>query len=105
MPLLKCNVKSCYYNEDNKCCLDTIQVEGRNAETEEGTACGSFRLRKESTTNSSGHDMPKNAVSVTCEARNCKYNEDCDCTAKDIGIGGGNACTCGETKCASFEQR
>ena len=42
-------------------------------------------------------------VVVKCEAKNCIYNEDYKCQAKEIGIGGNAACESDETKCESFE--
>ena len=47
MPLLKCNVKTCYHNEENKCSLNSIMVEGSHADTAGDTDCGSFRLKGE----------------------------------------------------------
>jgi hypothetical protein len=40
---------------------------------------------------------------VSCDACHCAFNDDCRCTAEHIGIAGGNACTCKDTECASFE--
>ncbi|MBE5940008.1 MAG: DUF1540 domain-containing protein [Lachnospiraceae bacterium] len=109
MPSLKCNVKSCVHNSDNKCCLEVIQVEGINADNPTATACGSFKLRSDrNATNSfknSINEKPSEHVAVDCKAQKCVFNSECKCTAKDIGISGHSACTCRETECASFSAR
>lgn len=106
MAYLKCNVNSCYYNEENRCSLDTIKVEGSRACDAGQTACGSFRLRGEgSASNSCGCGKPKDMVTVKCDATRCCYNDAHMCCADEIGITGNNACTCSETKCASFENK
>lgn len=111
MPALKCDVKSCVHNSDNKCCLDSIQVEGSHAEKPDSTACGSFKLRSDrGATNSFGtatnsNSQPSEHVTVDCKAQKCVYNSECKCTARDIGIHGQTACTCKETECASFSAK
>ena len=42
MAQLDCNVKSCCHNEDNCCCLSSIEVNGSNACNCEDTCCGSY---------------------------------------------------------------
>lgn len=103
MPLLKCNVKTCYHNEENKCSLNSIMVEGSHADTAGDTDCGSFRLKGENATNGCNCSTPKDKVSIECEAENCTYNSNRKCSANDIGIDGASACTCVETKCATFK--
>ena len=41
---------------------------------------------------------------ITCDAQNCMYNDNeaCKCMAGSIRVGTQNACTCGETACATF---
>lgn len=101
MTYLDCTVTGCIYNEDKCCCKNDIKIEGRSAEASHETCCGSFRER--------GEKDGKNAVkrvsketNVECEACNCTFNEKGMCSAEHIGVAGGNACTCGETECASF---
>ena len=43
MPVLDCTVSTCHYNVDERCSLGKIQVEGKNADTADETACGSFK--------------------------------------------------------------
>lgn len=101
MPILDCTVTTCHYNVDERCSLGKIKVEGKNADTTEETACGSFKARKDNRcTNVTG--MPDANCSVDCAAEHCKYNEDCKCHAENIGIKGSNACECRDTECGTF---
>lgn len=41
---------------------------------------------------------------ISCDAKNCVYHSsDCKCMAGSIRVGSQNACSCGETSCATFE--
>lgn len=102
MPVLDCSVKTCYYNEDNKCSLESIKVEGRSADYSDDTACGSFRLRNgESMSNAMGK-TPTPTSYVECSANKCVFNESNKCKAEHIGIAGSTADKCDETECSSF---
>ncbi len=102
MPVLDCSVKTCYYNEDNKCSLEGIKVEGRSADYSDDTACGSFKLRVgETMTNACGKE-PTAASHVECSANKCVFNKSNKCHAEHIGIAGTTADRVDETECASF---
>lgn len=101
MTFLDCTVTGCVYNADKCCCKGDIQVEGKEAKKTEETCCGSFKERGENGSNSMTGEKSKE-IDVCCQACNCKFNEAKKCSANHIGIAGGNACTCGETECASF---
>lgn len=102
MTQLKCSAQTCMYNEDHYCCKGDIMVEGRDAMEPSATCCGSFRERTgENTTNAMEH--PSRMIDVDCEAEKCVFNDDCKCTAQEIGIAGSHACNCQDTECASFE--
>ncbi len=102
MTQLKCSVKNCMYNEEHLCSKGDITIGGNDASKPNETCCESFRERSERMTNAVvGH--PSKNISVRCQATNCDFNEDCRCSAKEIGIAGSNACSCGETECASFD--
>ena len=102
MPVLDCSVKTCYYNEDNKCSLESIKVEGRSADYSDDTACGSFRLRgDDSMTNACGKE-PTSTSDVECSANKCVFNQSNKCHAEHIGIAGSAADRVDETECASF---
>lgn len=101
MPILDCTVVTCHHNVDERCSLDKIKVEGNNADTTEGTCCGSFKPRKENRCmNVTG--MPDAESKVDCAAQHCRYNADCKCQAGNIGIKGSNACECRDTECGTF---
>lgn len=102
MTQLKCSAQTCMYNEEQYCCKGDIMVEGRDAKEPSGTCCASFRERGEgSATNSMEH--PSRNIDVDCEAVQCVFNDDCKCSAREIGIAGSHACECEDTECASFE--
>ena len=101
MTQLKCSAQTCMYNEDHYCCKGDIMVEGRDAKEPAGTCCASFRERiGETTSNSMAH--PCREIDVDCEAVQCCFNDDCKCSADEIGIAGSHACQCDDTECASF---
>lgn len=101
MTFLDCSVTGCAYNEDRCCCKGEICVEGRDAHRVDETCCRSFAERGENSARNAAKRISKE-IDVTCEACNCVFNENKKCSADHIGIAGGNACTCGETECASF---
>ncbi len=101
MPLLDCTVTTCHFNVDERCSLDKIKVEGKNADTVTDTACGSFKARKDNRCmNVTG--MPDARCAVDCAAEHCKYNESQKCQADSIGIKGSGACECYDTECGTF---
>lgn len=107
MPALDCSVRTCYYNKENRCCLDGIKVEGTMAEISSSTACGSFKAKTgDSISNGSCCDTaPSTRLSVDCLAEKCIFNEKCTCKAEHIGIEGSNAHTSEETACGSFRRK
>lgn len=105
MPNLECGVKNCSHNSDNKCNLDSIKIEGRGAETTEGTLCSSFVLKKEGYKNSTCDCSPSIKSEIVCDAVNCTYNSSNMCTAKGIDVEGSNACVSGETECTTFKKK
>ena len=66
------------------------------------TCCGSFVERGEKSCGCNVKEHESKKIAVACEACNCTFNENKKCSANHIGIAGGNACSCGETECASF---
>lgn len=104
MTRLDCEVKNCYYNEDHRCGKGDITVQGRMAVEPRETCCGSFKEKKEGCgCGCNSVSGQKEQIKVGCEATNCVYNEDCHCGANHIGICGGNACSCTDTECRSFD--
>lgn len=101
MTQLKCSAQTCIYNKDHYCSKGDIMVEGKDAKEPSGTCCGSFRERtRENASNTVGH--PSRTIDVDCEAVKCIFNDDCKCTADEIGIMGSHACDCQDTECGSF---
>lgn len=105
MPVLNCNVTTCYYNKENHCCLEHIRVDGPEAVNAKGTECASFReLAFETSRNEcSCTSAPETRLSVSCEATKCTFNRNHVCSAEHIGIAGNGAKHAAGTCCASFE--
>lgn len=101
MTILDCTVTGCVYNADKCCCKGDIMVEGKKAKHNAQTCCGSFKERRLQGTLNVEKDVSKE-IDVSCKACNCQFNKDKKCTAKHIGIAGGDACESRETECASF---
>ena len=101
MTKLDCNVVNCSYNADNCCRRTDIQVEGTQAKTSSETCCGSFAPKGSGCQSCHTTDV-KEDTTVSCEACECKFNEDHACHAGHIGISGGHADSSRETECGSF---
>ena len=95
MAQLDCNVKSCCHNEDNCCCLSSIEVNGSNACNCEDTCCGSYFEDKSGEKNSA--QTPHVSLSIACQATNCMYNDDKVCHADHVDISGIRATAAHET--------
>lgn len=100
MPSLICGVKSCNYNNENCCCISSIDVSGERATESEATCCSSFCEKDGSFTNAAV--VPNYEVDIKCKAENCVYNEDCICHASGVEIAGNRAECREETACATF---
>ncbi len=100
MTKLKCDACSCAYNNDYYCCIDSIQVGGREATHKSSTCCDSFAEKSGAMSNSNQRPNPE--MVVGCEATNCVYNENHKCDASEICISGDHACKPRQTECATF---
>ena len=107
MPRLNCSVKNCYYNESKQCCLDKIQVQGQDASFVEGTFCGEFKEKLDATTakNCYSDKRPERNLQVRCDAKNCLFNDNDKCHAREIDIDGNGAKHRSQTECGSFENK
>ena len=103
MAQLDCNVKSCCHNEDNCCCLSSIEVNGSNACNCEDTCCGSYFEDKSGEKNSA--QTPHVSLSIACQATNFMYNDDKVCHADHVDISGIRATAAHETVCATFQEK
>ena len=103
MPELKCGVVTCKHNKQNYCELDAIEVVGSSAKISEQTSCGSFVERKgEAYSNSVKEASPTSSVS--CQAVECKYNNECRCHAGKINVVGSDANRVEQTECSTFKK-
>jgi len=102
MTTLDCNVTNCLHNSDNRCCKQTIIVDGREANDAHETCCGSFDENKDGAFVNI-FKTPEHRLEVDCEALKCVYNENRHCVAEHIGIAGDGAAKAEHTECASFK--
>lgn len=103
MSNLNCNAASCVNNCDNKCCLSSICVDGSSACHCDETCCNDYQHKSESAGNMC--HMPKDSLSISCEATNCVYNSNKKCDAEHVDISGIKASTSSDTVCATFQER
>ena len=102
MTSLECSVKNCLHNSDNRCCKQTILVDGQNAKTKDDTCCGSFDENKGGAFQNV-FKTPENRLEIDCEAVQCIYNQNRHCVAEKIGISGDGANRAEQTLCATFK--
>lgn len=100
MTKLKCDARSCAYNNDYYCCINSIQVGGKEATHKSSTCCDSFAEKTGTISNS--NQTPNPHMEVACEATNCVYNENYKCDASEVRISGDYAGKPRETECATF---
>lgn len=107
MASLGCNAASCMYNADSCCCLSSIHVHGKSADSVGDTCCGDYKEKDGSSIkNSMGSDAcPKLTLSISCDATNCIYNSMNSCEADHIDISGLCATDSSDTVCTSFKCR
>jgi hypothetical protein len=107
MTNLSCNVMNCANNKDQYCCRPEIQVGGQNANHSQQTCCASFSDATESTQNAVGCVLPNTSLEISCEAGNCKYNNNDKCCADQISINGEeeNPHSQSYTQCATFAKK
>ena len=104
MTILTCSATTCLYNENHLCSRGEIEVTGEQAKSPDETACGSFRERGSSASNSTGSSSGCGCekIQIDCKAQECTYNSCCKCTAAAIDIAGQKAITSQDTKCGTF---
>ena len=98
---LNCNAASCVNNCDDHCCLNSICVDGSSACECDDTCCSDYQHKKDSSTNM--FHMPKDSLSISCEATNCIQNCNKKCDADHVDISGIKATTEKDTVCATFQ--
>ncbi|MBO5459580.1 MAG: DUF1540 domain-containing protein [Lachnospira sp.] len=100
---LGCNVTCCCHNEEQRCCLNSIEVKGDTACKCDDTCCGSFYEDKSGAKNAT--ESPNVNLSIICQATNCIYNHSEKCNAEHVDISGIRATTSDETVCATFRSK
>ena len=104
MAELVCDVITCGYNKEKRCCKGDIMVGGTHAQQDKDTCCESFR-QEGCDCYTSALDHPCQTISIDCEATQCKYNSNYKCYAKSVTIDGSRAKESKETLCRTFEPR
>lgn len=99
MTKLNCCVEHCGNNEHGFCCIDSIEVGGKQAREMTQTCCASY-IDKHGARNVTTHPNPE--VEISCQAINCVHNCDGACDASHITVGNPDACCCEETECGEF---
>ena len=98
MPNLSCSVTKCKHNSDHMCVLDSIKISG--GDCKEGTRCDSFS-EGNSAKNQTGEVAER--THVYCLAKDCNFNNSCDCVADSIDICPCNTGSCcDDTQCRSY---
>lgn len=118
MEKLKCKAVSCLYNYNTSCGADEIKVQGEQATHGESTFCGTFNTRNVGNYVSSIGNMnyggtAKQVLSdhsvmephVLCDAVNCVYNENQNCSADAVQIQNEVSSTAEQTECQTFFPR
>jgi len=106
---LNCRRYDCVHNDkEGSCFAKVIAVSGANAQSTAGTTCESYVPMGDSSQNyefateftgSTGSDKTSsNVQNITCEAMNCRYNYNRDCTAMVVEIDNQNA------RCETFQK-
>ena len=105
MAKIRCEAHNCNFNDNGGCRLQSIRIEGEDAETYNETLCDSYTDRTEhGFVNCTPCECACNNCAVECDAHECKYNEHSACTADRIDVGGENACCSSETECRTFRK-
>ncbi len=107
MAKIRCEAKTCGFNEDGGCRLETVKIEGEGAETCRDTECDSYTEKGEQSFTDcacSASGCACNHSVVKCDATTCRHNEDCTCTADRIEVGGSCAHCGSETECRTFSK-
>lgn len=115
---LKCNAVNCLYNYNSLCGADEIQVQGGHAMGGRFTYCGTFNTRSlgnyvssignmnyDGAAQQMFNDHPMMEPNVLCNAVNCVYNADQQCTAVALQIQNEVSSTAEQTECQTFYPR
>lgn len=105
MTQLKCDAIHCLSNRDGQCCRPEIQVGGSHATEHHETCCESFRCITGDAANAVDYSRTNPEMPIHCDATNCTYNHNCECSADNVKVIGHSAKDCEQTSCETFECR
>ena len=89
---INCSASTCAYNNGGGCYASSIKVNGANANTTSQTNCATYQDKTSSSfTNCSGECNCAKTSSISCEANQCKHNENGCCKAESVKINIQNA--------------
>lgn len=83
---LKCNAADCAFNRKSECSAGAINIRGAEAKSTDGTACTSYVSRSANSFTNSVNSGKTNTDNISCEACNCTYNKNKNCTADSVSI-------------------
>ncbi len=102
---LVCRALNCVNNHSRLCCLEEIEVGGRDAEHAQETCCGSFADESRGYSNMLDSREAEPETHIVCEAQRCIYNAEGVCSAGDVQIDGSAAHRRMGTSCETFLAR
>lgn len=83
---LKCNATNCAFNQRMECSAGAINIRGAQAVTTDGTSCSSYVDRSSNSFTNSVSSVRTNTSNISCQACNCTYNENKNCTSDSVII-------------------
>ncbi|GAA0104609.1 DUF1540 domain-containing protein [Paraclostridium sordellii] len=84
---ISCSATSCTYNNSGGCFASGIQINGTSANTTCETNCGTYQDKASSSFTNSVHECDCAKInSISCAAKNCKYNDSGACKAESVKI-------------------
>ena len=88
MTNLKCKAEGCRFNQDHRCSLDDIHMEGADSVTRLETSCASFLSKSKDNENLSKNVVADDKTEIQCTAENCVHNTGNDrCSAECVCVG------------------
>lgn len=110
MKTLRCNAKSCVYNNKEACEKDSIVVGDGNKMNNEikcesytpfGSTTKSYEMAEESHIYNQTYEQPN----IDCMAEQCVYNEKHNCTASAVKIDANTMEKYAQTTCETYKRR
>lgn len=89
---LRCSATNCAFNQRSECSAGAINIRGAAAVTSQGTICSSYVDRSSNSFTNSVNYGRTEPDDIRCEACNCTYNENKNCTANNVRIDAYKVC-------------